>query len=68
MYPGLFRDYDNRIGKNWLAFIDAENRKVFGHIGYMACGRKRGFAFLPKVGGHCRAKTAKRNRKGQFIK
>ena len=68
MYPGLFHDYPNKIGRTWLREIDAENRKVFGQIGYMACGRKRGFAYLPKTGGHCRAKIAKRNRKGQFIK
>ncbi len=67
MYPALFRDYGDRRGKNWLKVVDSENRRVFGQIGYLAVGQRRGFAYLPKTGGTCRAMFAKRNAKGQFI-
>ena len=67
-YPKLFRWYGSRVGRNWLASIDISDRKIFGEIGYRACGRVRGFQFLPKTGGHCRARTAKRDHKGRFVR
>jgi hypothetical protein len=60
MYAGLFKNY-KRAGRNWLAKIPSEDRKVFSMIGREA--HQHGH-----LGGMARASKAKRDERGRFIK
>lgn len=58
----LFKNrYDKLLGSDWIRRIDAEDRKAFIEIGLAAMD-------FGKLGGTARAKTAKRDSNGRFIK
>ena len=60
-YPNLFKNrYSSLKGKDWIKRISPEDKRVFIELGlkHVQYGR---------LGGIARAKTAKRNEKGQFI-
>ena len=62
-HPNLFKAFD-KTGRAWLRAIPSEDRKAFAFIGLDALGR---FKFA-HIGGKARAKTAKRDSKGRFLK
>jgi hypothetical protein len=55
------RTYGKLRGKDWLKNVSDEDRQAFSKIGFAASNYGRN-------GGVTRAKTAKRDHKGRFIK
>lgn len=49
------------IGSNWVSKLSSEDREVFSWIG-------RAHAEFGKIGGTIRAKSAKRDSRGRFVK
>lgn len=61
-YPDLFkRRYNSLTGKDWIRSVLPEDRRAFVHIGMQAHDYGR-------LGGKARARTARRDEKGRFIK
>jgi len=60
-YPGLFKAYPDRQGKDWLRRVDHDDRQAFSRIG-------REEMFHGYMGGKARAATGKRDERGRFVK
>lgn len=61
-YPNLFKNrYQQLTGKDWLRSVLPEDRRAFVSIGMQAHDYGR-------LGGKQRARTAKRDEKGRFVK
>ena len=59
VYPGLFKDYPDRKGEDWVRRLPKDERQAFSAIG-------RIFAQHGHLGGVARAQKAKRDRHGRF--
>lgn len=66
-YPDLFKHYPHRRGKAWLRQVDVEDRRVFARVGLEHANLKTDYQFW-SLGGQARAKNARRDSKGRFIK
>jgi len=60
-YPDLFQAYKPLKGRDWIKTLPDEDKKVFIQIGLEAGDHGR-------LGGIARAETAKRDRRGHFVK
>lgn len=58
---GYFKNRYNLKGKDWLRMIPEEEKDIFVHCGLQNAG-------YGKLGGRARAATAKRDKRGRFIK
>ena len=61
LYPNLFKKFDQRQGKSWVKNLPAEDLRVFVEIDLQAAEHGH-------LGGMARAKTARRDKRGRFVR